>query len=214
MTEVKKIIFVSTGRCGTRRIYEILKLKCPNIVVQHQMKKSRLANIIGNIMYYLGQSDHVKTILYDQVINQYVKKDFFISTDPLTAMVIPEHEVLNPYTMIVHIYRDRKEFADSIFKISRKRVRSFIAHNFIPFWQISILPFENVLNKKILDKYMKVCDMKNKYFEEKYSKNPNYIHMPMNEVFDSSFLQNTINCFCDENITVSAKELSQKSNSI
>jgi hypothetical protein len=42
---------------------------------------------------------------------------------------------------------------------------------------------------------------------------PNYIKVQMNDLFGSSFIQDTINCFCDEKITVSAAELSQKSNS-
>jgi flavodoxin len=51
----KILIFVSTGRCGTKRIAEILKEKLPEdkFAVQHQMNISRIANILGNLMYYL-----------------------------------------------------------------------------------------------------------------------------------------------------------------
>ena len=48
---MRKLIFVSTGRCGTKRIYELLsQYLMKNVSVVHQMNFSRLANVLGTIM--------------------------------------------------------------------------------------------------------------------------------------------------------------------
>ena len=52
---MKHLLFVSCGRCGTVRLAQILRKKLPveKYAVVHQMKYSRLANVIGNILYYV-----------------------------------------------------------------------------------------------------------------------------------------------------------------
>lgn len=209
---MKKIIFVSTGRCGTKRIYEILNDKSENFECVHQMPISRLVNIIANIMYVLTSWNQAKKKIYCSIIKKYSKNKNFICSDPLTAMIIPEEVIIDKNTMIIHIIRPKRDFARSFLKITRKRLNSFIAHNFIPFWQISILPLENILNKKILFKYMKLSDIKNQFFKEQYSKNPNYKRIMMNDLFETGFMEDTINTFFKESIQISKKELFKKSN--
>ncbi|MEH0022030.1 MAG: hypothetical protein V6Z89_20425 [Desulfobacter sp.] len=209
---MKKIFFVSTGRCGTRRIYEILKEKCPGTVVRHQMPCSRLANIVGNLMYIFGQSDRIKKIFCNIILARHPHKKHFISCDPLTAMMIPYQEILNPNTMVIHVYRPKNTFADSFFRRSRTRVKSLIAHNFIPFWQIGVWPLENILNKNIKNKYIRVHELKYDFFQKQYSKNPNFKQITMEEVFKSDFLEKTINLFLNQNLSISNKDLAIISN--
>ncbi len=209
---MKKIIFVSTGRCGTKRIFEILKDKSPNFECIHQVSLSRPANVIGNVMFALGSWERVKLKIYTSIVKKYSSNRNFVSSDPLTAMMIPKRMIMDDNTMIVHILRPKRDFAVSFFKISRKRFKSFIAHNFIPFWQIGILPLENLLNKKIFYKYVKLCDIKNQYFVTQYSINPNFKTITMEDIFKSSFIEDLINNFFNEKIQISKNELSKKSN--
>ncbi|MCP4669695.1 MAG: hypothetical protein GY857_00185, partial [Desulfobacula sp.] len=71
---MKKIIFVSTGRCGTKRIFEILKDKSLNFECIHQIPLSRPANVIGNMMFVLGSWELVKQKIYNSIIKKYSTK--------------------------------------------------------------------------------------------------------------------------------------------
>ena len=208
---MKKLIFVSAGRCGTTRITQILKEYLPvEFSIQHQMPFSRLANIIGNIFFYFGQSE--KLNIYKFITLRYSKGKQFICTDPLTSMIIPKEYIESEDVYIVHIVREPKEFAESFFNFSRKKLKSFIAHNFLPFWQIGIWPLENILNSNIREKYGKVAELKNRYFSDKYSLNPNYLQVDMDEIFNSSFLKDIIYNFFNHNIQITEEDLKIKAN--
>ena len=210
---MKKLIFVSAGRCGTTRIAQILKEYLPvEFSVQHQMPFSRLANIIGNIFFYCGQSEKIKSKLYNFIIARYYQEKYFICTDPLTSMIIPREYINSKEVCIVHIFREPKEFAKSFFCFSREKSKSFIAHNFIPLWQIGIWTIENLINKNIQKKYSEIMELKNKYFEDNYSFNPNYIKVDMDQIFNSNFLKNKILNFFNYNMPVTDKDLTIKVN--
>ena len=210
---MKKMIFVSTGRCGTTRITQIFKKYLPDeFSIQHQMPFSRLANIIGNILFYIGQSEEIKYRLYEFITSKYSRRKFFICTDPLTSIVIPKEFINSEDVCIIHIIREPKEFAESFFKFSRGKLKSFIAHNFIPFWQIGVWPLENLLNINIKKKYKKVAELKNEYFVKKYSSNPNFIKIEMDEVFNSNFLKDIIYNYFNQDILISEEDLKIKAN--
>jgi len=210
---MKKLIFVSAGRCGTTRIAQILKEYLPvEFSVQHQMTYSRLANIIGNIFFYFGQSEKLKNKLYKFITSRYFQGKHFICTDPLTSMIIPKEYIDSGDVCIVHIFREQKEFAESFFNFSRNKLKSFIAHNFIPFWQIGIWPLENLLNGDIKKKYNKVAELKNEYFVKKYSSNPNFLKIEMDEVFNSNFLRDIIYNFFNHDILITEEDLKIKAN--
>lgn len=208
------MIFVSTGRCGTIRIAQILREHLSDdFEVVHQMRFSRIANIIGNIMCYWGESETVKEILYRLIISRYVKNGkHFISTDPLTAMIIPQGIYKKNEVCIVHIVREPDQFARSFFGLSRRSIKSFIAHNFIPLWQIGVWPLQNVVSSKIQKKYMKAAIFKNQLFEEIYQINPNFISVPMDRVFKTSFLRDLVSDFFSINVDIDPKALEIKAN--
>lgn len=210
---MKKLIFVSTGRCGTARIAQLLREKLSDdYSVVHQMRYSRLANIIGNVMLYVGESNSIKRLLYEFIVSGYEGRNHFISTDPLTAMIIPDEYISSPEVCIVHIIRDDTSFARSFFSFSRSRLKSFIAHNFIPFWQPGVWPLENILNRNIGKKYQAVSKLKNDFFSKKYSVNPNYYQVRMGDIFTAPVLQDIVNGFFGEDISMSTGELSIKAN--
>lgn len=210
---MKKLIFISTGRCGTKKIAQILRKHLPEeFAVVHQMPFSRLANVVGNLFFYLGSSEKIKQLLYNFIVSKYCRGKHFICSDPLTSMVIPKDYIESADVCIVHIERNSEAFADSFFRLSRQRISSFIAHNFIPFWQIGIWPLENCLNSRIKKKYIKISALKNKKFAETYSSNPNYVRIEMAQIFNSDFLSNIIFKFFNYKIIIPANELKIKTN--
>jgi len=210
---MKKLIFVSTGRCGTKKIAQILRKYLPEeFAVVHQMPFSRFGNVVGNLFFYFGSPEKIKHLLYNFIVSKYCCGKHFICSDPLTSMVISKDYINSADVCIVHIERDPEAFADSFFRLSRRRINSFIAHNFIPFWQIGIWPLENCLNSKIKRKYMKLAEQKNKKFAEAYSGNPNYIRIDMAQIFNSDFLSHIIFKFFNYKIAIPAAELKIKAN--
>ena len=79
---MKRIIFVSTGRCGTTRLAEILSetFKNKDITVTHQMPYSRIANVYGNINYHFFNIEAVKSFLFSRITNKFSKKKIFITS--------------------------------------------------------------------------------------------------------------------------------------
>ena len=210
---MKKLIFVSTGRCGTKRIAQILRKYLPNeFSVVHQMRFSRLANLIGNLLYYISVSDKVKTEVYNMIISRYSRGSYFICSDPLSAMIIPKNLVDSDDVCIVHIVRDSGFFAESFFKLSRSRPGSFVAHNFIPLWQIGLLPVENILSQNILEKYKGIAEKKNNFFRKTYSCNPNFLQVDMPDIFKTNTLSKIIYNFFDYKMIIPEEELKIKSN--
>ncbi|NNF98290.1 MAG: hypothetical protein HKM93_02840 [Desulfobacteraceae bacterium] len=210
---MKKMFFVSTGRCGTKRMYEILTNTLPNnFSVVHQMKYSRMANIIGNYSLYNHHFKLVIELFFHKILKNYDTKDFFISTDPLTSHIIPKNFILDRNVSIIHIKRDCEQFAHSMYSLSRSRGRSYIAHNLIPLWQPGLWPLENTLNPKIIEKYKKIHRLKNELFEKKYKFNSNYLQIEMENFFSSNILQKLIFDHFGYSIKIAPAALKIKSN--
>lgn len=210
---MKKILFVSTGRCGTKRIYELLRECLPDdIAVVHQMNYSRIANILGTItLATKGKMDC--SFFYDFIVKPYCRdKSVFISTDPLSSMIIPEDILMSPDTCIIHLVRPDHDFASSMYSLSRARWPSFLAHNFIPFWTPGILPLENLLNKDVREKYSIACNLKNQYLEDKYKNSIFYRKVDYRDIFAADLLAAIVNDFLKLNIAIPASSLARRSN--
>lgn len=209
------MFFVSTGRCGTTRVAEILRQKLPhNFTVLHQTRYSRRANIVGNFLYHFSIGKICCDWLFKQIIRKNVPTgSILISTDPLISMIIPDEVVRSSETVIVHVRRDSSEFAQSMYNLTRKKRKSFIAHNFIPFWQPYLWPLENRLSKSIIEKYKKIHREKNILFKKKYKCNPHYIDTTTNDIFTEKNISTLINKHFNIKINISTKELTIKTNS-
>lgn len=208
---MKKLILISTGRCGTKRISEILRslLVDFEIEVSHQRPLSRLCNVLGNLMYYTGNMEFLKRILFK--IQLKTGKGGAVFCDPLTAMCLPKNIVENPDVFLLHVTRNDHEFAQSMFRLTRKRFASMFAHNFIPWWQPSVWPLENLFNPNIIKKYERVSQLKNSYFEG-LSVNPNYRKVTMQTCFEDGFLNELIKEVFELEIKVDRSILNIKSN--
>lgn len=207
---MQRLFFVSTGRCGTKRIAEILKEYLPSEVfsIQHQMDVSRISNIVGNIMYYSGQWEWIKTILYHHILKKYEGQKKLICSDPLISMMLPKEAIEDPDTTIIYLIRDKEEFAESFFRFSRKRFQSFLAHNFIPFWQIGIWPLENILNPRIKEKYKLLWKKKNNWLTQYYQLKP----VNMKNIFKENYLSSIIQKTFHNKINIPGHSLQLKSN--
>lgn len=210
------ILFVSTGRCGTTRIAEILSEKSDlnKVVVRHQMKGSRLYNILGNLMYFVGSVDMLKRIIFKRILKASVAAgEAFVSTDPLISMVIPKNILKRDRTYIIHLYRDPDEFSNSFYRYTKKKKKSFIAHNFIPLWQPYLWPLENwVRGKDIRKKYKYISMKKRDWFKSKYESNPNYEEVKMEELFKNDKLLGILSEADLRYFNINQDDLNKKSN--
>lgn len=211
---IKKMFFVSTGRCGTTRIAEILRQHVPqNFTVLHQTSYSRRANIIGNILYRLSIGRACADRIFKKIIRENVSPEkILISTDPLISMIIPDEVILSSDTAIIHVVREAPDFACSMFNFTRKKRKSFMAHNFIPFWQPHLWPLENMLSNAIIDKYELIHAQKNNFFTKKYKKNINYQRISMNKIFSQQTLTQIIYNSWKLVISIPETELRAKTN--
>ena len=211
---MKFLLFLSCGRCGTVRLAQLLREKLPEgeYAVVHQMKYSRIANVVGNIIYRSNRFDCIKEKLYLSTISKYRKGRHFVCLDPLTAMIIPKKIVEKPDTHLIHIQRDHDSFARSMVNLSRKRLKSLIAHNLIPFWQPRLLPLENYCRRIPHKRYIEISILKNQYFINKYAKLKNYHHIDMNDIFKLNQLSELISITIGESIDITKADLSRKAN--
>ena len=148
-----------------------------------------MANVRGNMMWKSGGSNEtVKAAILKKLHERHGGKANFISTDPLISMVIPKAIVEDHDVKLLHVVRDAEGFARSFFRLSRSRWKSFIAHNFVPFWQPTVWPMENLFKAHIHRKYEAVWKLKNDWFEQAYSMNPNYQRVEMKALFEGDLL--------------------------
>ena len=96
--------------------------------------------------------------------------------------------------------------------LSRKRLKSRIAHNLVPFWQPGILPLENQLRSNVHLKYRQVSVLKNQFFVDRYGRLDNYFHVDMKELFSPGCLAVLIKNTIGESIDISPQELLTKAN--
>lgn len=211
---VKTLLIVSTGRCGTTRIYELLKSRLPEkeFYVTHQQRGSRWANVMGHILLWLGGGEKIKERLYRRLVLKRAGGRNTVVCDPLLSMIIPKTAVEDASVHFLHVVRDEKGFANSMFSFSRKKLKSFIAHNFIPFWQPGLWPLENLLSPRIRSKYAKISDRKNKFIQSHLAQSDNFTQRVMADVFSNGMLERIVNKVFMISISIAKKDLLQRSN--
>ncbi len=213
MNKGLKILFVSTGRCGTTRLTEILQSYLPpECMVVHQTRFSHLANVIGNIQYHFPLGETPGNFIYNKMTRPVPGEKNFVSVDPLSPMIVPSALIKSDKTYIIHIVRQPDEFAVSMYRLTRKKKKSFIAHNFIPFWQPYLFPLENILSRNILAKYRYIHGKKNDFFVHKFSGNPNYIKISMDKIFRPDVLADLFTDILGVKIEIPPHELLKKTN--
>ena len=209
---MKGLIVISTGRCGTKRLSQILDraLGDRGIAVTHQRFLSRLCNVLGHCMMQSIDSQILKRFLFRLQLKS--SEHGFVFTDPLTSTCIPRSVLKDKNIHILHLRRSDEGFASSMFRLTRKRTASWLAHNFIPCWQPGLRPLENALNRMVQYKYELINSTKNDYFEREFSGSENYHKMSRQEIFEEGALDKIIAGVFGIEIHIPQAELRIKSN--
>jgi len=212
--KLSRLYFVSTGRCGTTRLADILRKHLPeDFTVLHQERGSRFINLLGNLQYTLPALTVFFSALthWHPAFSEKTPKPM-ICTDPLVSMAIPEQIHRDPGTAIIHLHRDEDAFARSMYNFTRTKTASFIAHNFIPLWQPHLYPCENLLSREIMKKYRMIHRVKSRYFRERYHQNIYYEEIPMQQLFSGTTLSDLISRLWHIKIDIPDRELSIRKN--
>jgi len=129
-----RIYFLSTGRVGTKFLYNLFKEQYPEIKLAHQSKWSRLINISGNLPL---KKHHFSLISF---LFAFLRKQKFPSStiDPL--LTIPLYIYLSnnlalKNTNIIHLVRDPRDFVTSFINWKNQSSKRFLLHHTVPFWQ-------------------------------------------------------------------------------
>ena len=212
---MKSMVFVSTGRCGTVRLSQVLGQYLPDsFFVAHQLPMSRLINMVGNLTYGWKTADRIRRQCYRWLLADCPTDRYLVLTDPLSSMMIPDHWVYSNDVAIVHITREPMAFGRSIYRLSRSRWKSWIGHIMVPFWQPGLLPMENLIRSDIIKRYAHIGKWKNEYFEGRYENNPNYRKLDMTEIFGTDTVSQLIDDFFGFEMTIPFSEWSVKANSM
>ena len=115
-------------------------------------------------------------------------KEYYINCDPLLSFGLSCVDFVGFDVSFVHLERKADDFVKSMINWQFTKMKSCIAHNFMPFWQPDIWPFEHIFhlfNKAYLkNKYRKVWETKNRAFEREFQKRYPYLKIKFEELFD------------------------------
>lgn len=164
-------------------------------------------------MYFIGGAEWLKNLLFKRINKTYIRDKNYINTDPLTSLIIPKSVLRRKNTHIIHLYRNNEDFANSFFRFTRLRRFSFIAHNFIPFWQPYLWPLENMISgEKVKLKYEFINEKKNHWFLSNYGGDSNFAQISMEELFTTDRLSNILTHIFNLPVNIDSNDLNQKAN--
>ena len=189
---------LSTGRTGTKKLGQVFsRLPGKRIIAEHQVDVSRKVNILAN-MRWAGLP--VQPVLFETLhrwINRERDCDLYINTDPLISCAMTEDIIQQYGIYLIHVVRHPLAFAQSFTNLQFSRLKSFLAHNFVPFWQPMLRPFEHVMHlydrDYLIRKYLGVWLLKNQYFYRTYGHIERYMPICFERLFDPSQSASVIN---------------------
>lgn len=124
---------VSTGRCGTTLLAKLSEKL--DIKIEHQVKGSRLMNILSN-MQYLG-------LLPARIVLRYYQRFCSVNgvpnstSDPLRSMAFVlwiRQQNVKPNIKVLHLVRSRESFISSFMRWKQTSLKRYLLHHIIPFW--------------------------------------------------------------------------------
>lgn len=185
----KIVFFLTTGRAGTKKIANYLKEFCPpQVTVDHQTPEARFINVLANMHYHGFPANKIINRKIQDILVKQKDTEYYINCDPLLSFGLSCVDFTGFNVSFIHIERKAEDFARSMINWQFTKTKSFIAHNFIPFWQPDIWPFEHLLhlfNKTYLKhKYCKVWETKNGAFEMEFQDKYPYLKIRFEELFD------------------------------
>lgn len=132
------ILVLSTGRTGTKFLAHLLGNCLPDVEAHHTTAYSRLFNILGNL-YLAGLIPESIIISLWKILKQHEielsSASIFLDSNPHLVGLVELIERLYPQPKILHIVRDPRTYVRSHLNWAKHRPQSFIADNWVPFWQ-------------------------------------------------------------------------------
>ncbi|MFC2096252.1 sulfotransferase domain-containing protein [Bacteroidota bacterium] len=169
------VFILSTGRAGTTFLHKLFSGYYPESNISHQVRGSRLINIIGNIPCPIS----IKTKLIKTLFRVYSIDIQKSTLDPLRSISIASllQETSTEEKKIIHLVRDPKKVVSSFMNWKNESFSKFLLHYIIPFWQpypvgLNINFFRWVFMSKF-EKYCWVWYYKNTLFKQ-FENSPNY----------------------------------------
>jgi len=185
----KVAFFLTTGRTGTKKLAAYFgEFSPPQVAVDHQTRDARIINILANMHYHgfpvnKSINSKIHTILMNHQDNEY-----YINCDPLLSFALSCVDFTGFDVRFIHIERKVDDFARSMINWQFTKMKSYVAHNFVPFWQPDIWPFEHMVhlyNKvRLRNKYREVWGIKNRCFEIEFREKHPYLKIKFEELFD------------------------------
>jgi hypothetical protein len=133
----KILLFVSTGRTGTKTLANFFKDTFPNVTSVHQPPYSRFINVFSNM--YLSNClpesflrRFVSSYKFPQVLG--LDSDVYVEANTMNYIIAPYFEELGVDLHVVHVIRDPRDWVTSYINWVEHRAFSKIADSIVPFW--------------------------------------------------------------------------------
>jgi hypothetical protein len=186
----KAFYILSTGRCGTTFLSEMIALNDPGLGKLHQLPDSKWLNVRANIA--LANKRIRKTFVsslsrkYDHVLPS-------STTDPLRSLaytfylrhLADKHPKLKENIFIIHLVRDPRNFVSSFMNWKNRKLSGKIAHHLTPFW----MPEPPMIKKCSMSKFEHFCwiwERKNRLFYEEFAWFQGYHRFKMEDLYPGS----------------------------
>lgn len=137
----QSILFLSTGRTGTKFLASILRDTVPNADVYHEAgERSRLINILSHANLAGATPFSFTVKAWESAIEKPLKvsqdsRDFYIDANNHIYYLVVNKPDLYPALKVIHIVRDPRTYIRSHLNWSHSRGKSFLANYLTPFWQ-------------------------------------------------------------------------------
>ena len=173
----QSILFLSTGRTGTKFLASKLKETILNSVVYHEGGgRSRLINILSH-SNLAGVTPSVFTLkawedaIEKNLIASQATRDFYIDANNHIYYLVVNKPELYPALKVIHIVRDPRTYIRSHLNWTHSRLKSFLANYLTPFWQPSAymvgeMKIREWLRLSKLERFAWVWNFKNLYINQ------------------------------------------------
>ncbi len=193
----QSILFLSTGRTGTKFLASILRDSVPKANVYHEagersrwvniLSHARLAGIVPDQLVIAAWKGSVRKTLTE---TQKIKQIYIDANNHIYQLAV-RHPELYPALKVVHIVRDPRTYIRSHLNWSRGRIKSFIANYLTPFWQptaplVGDMSWSEWLRLGKLERFAWVWTYKNKIIGQLENSPVPYLRVRFEDLFSST----------------------------
>lgn len=136
----KVLLFVSTGRTGTKTLANFFKDTFPEVASYHQPAYSRFINVFSNMyLSNLLPESFLRGFIFSFKFPQIAecKSKIYVEANTMNYVVAPFFEALGLELHVVHVIRDPRDWVTSYINWVNGRAYSKIADTVVPFWHVN-----------------------------------------------------------------------------